>query len=57
MKTKHRVLLAIVLLIAAVDLLIYNFSMKKEILYTASIVAVCGTALILIKELLQFKNR
>ena len=57
MKTKHRVLLAIVLLIAAIAVLIYNFSMQKEILYTASIVAVCGTALILIKELLQFKNR
>lgn len=57
MKTKPRVLLAIVLLIAAIAGLIYNFSMQKEILYTASIVAVCGTALILLKELLQFKNR
>ena len=57
MASKHRIAIAILLVIAAIVALIYNLSTQKEILYIASAVAVCGTILILIKEIMQSKNR
>ena len=51
MKLKYRISIAVLLVIAAIVALIYNFSVQKEILYIASVVAVCGTILILVKEI------
>lgn len=56
MKSKYRILIAIMLAIAAFAALIFNLSAQKEILYLASIAAVCGTILILIKEIAHVKN-
>lgn len=56
MKSKYRILIAILLAIAAIAALIFNLSAQKEILYLASAAAVCGTILILIKEIAQTKN-
>lgn len=56
MKVKYRIAIAILLVIAAIVALIYNLSVQKEILYIASIVAVCGTLLILVKEIGQSKK-
>ena len=56
MKSKYRIAIAVLLVIAAIVALIYNLSVQKEILYIASIVAVCGTILILLKEIVQEKN-
>ena len=39
MKLKHRIVFEILLVIAAIVVFIYNFSMKREITYIASIVA------------------
>lgn len=52
-KSKYRIAIAILLVIAAIVALIYNLSVQKEILYIASIVAVYGTILILLKETVQ----
>lgn len=51
MKTKFRIAIAILLVIAAIAALIYNLSVQKEILYAASAAAICGTVLILLKEI------
>lgn len=56
MKSKYRILIAVLLAIAAIAALIFNLSAQKEILYLASAAAVCGTILILIKEIAQTKN-
>lgn len=56
MKSKCRILIAILLAIAAIAALIFNLSAQREILYIASVAAVCGTILILIKEIAQTKN-
>lgn len=56
MKVKYRIAIAILLVIAAIVALIYNLSVQKEILYIASAVAVAGTILILVKEIVQAKN-
>lgn len=56
MKAKCRIAIAILLIIAAIAALIYNRYAQKEILYIASAVAVCGTMLILIKEIVQAEN-
>lgn len=56
MKSKYRIVIAILLAIAAFAALIFNLSAQKEILYLASIAAVCGTILILIKEIAQVKK-
>lgn len=56
MKAKYRITTAILLVIAAIVALIYNLSVQKEILYIASAVAVAGTILILVKEIVQAKN-
>lgn len=56
MKSKCRITIAVLLAIAAIVALIYNLSKQKEILYIASAVAVCGTILILVKEIVQSKK-
>lgn len=43
MKLKCKIAIEILLVIAAIIVFVYNFSMQKEIAYIASIVAVCGT--------------
>lgn len=57
MKLKYRIAIAVLLVIAAIVALIYNLSVQKEILYIASIVAVCGTIMILLKEIAQAKKK
>lgn len=56
MKSKYRIAIAVLLVIAAIVVFIYNFSVQKEILYIASAIAVCGTILILVKEIVQSKK-
>ena len=56
MKLKHKIIFEILLVIAAIAVFIYNFSMQREIAYIASIVAVCGTNIILIKDIVKLKK-
>lgn len=56
MKLKHRIVLEILLVIAAIAVFIYNFSMQREIAYIASIVAVCGTIALLFKDIVKLKR-
>ena len=56
MKLKHKILLEILLVIAAIAVFFYNFSMQSEIAYIASIVAVCGTIAFLIKDIVKLKG-
>lgn len=51
MKSKYRIAVAVLMVIVAIVVLIYNLFVQKEILYIASVVAVCGTILILVKEI------
>ena len=56
MKLKYRIVFEILLVIAAIAVFIYNFSMQREIAYIASIVAVCGTIALLIKDIVKWKK-
>ena len=57
MKLKYSIVFDILLVIAAIAVFIYNFSMQREIAYMASIVAVCGTIAVLIKDIVKLKNK
>lgn len=57
MKLKYRIVIEILLVIAAIAVFIYNFSMQREIVYISSIVAVCGTIAILVRDILQLKKK
>ena len=52
MKLKHKIVIEILLVMAAIAVFIYNFSMQREIAYIASIVAVCGNGK---KQINQFQ--
>ncbi len=56
MKLKHKIVIEILLVIAAITVFIYSFSMQREIAYIASIVAVCGTISFLIKDIVKFRK-
>ena len=56
MKVKHKIVMEILLVMAAAAVFLYNFSMQREIAYTASIVAVCGTIAFLTKDILKWKK-
>ena len=56
MKLKHRIVIEILLVIAAIAVFIYNFSIQKEIAYIASIVAVSGTIVFLIRDIVKLKK-
>ena len=56
MKLKHKVIFEILLVMAAIAVFAYNFSTQKESAYIASIVAVCGTIVFLIKDIVKLKR-
>ena len=56
MKLKHKIVIEILLVIAAIAVFIYNFSMQREIVYISSIVAVCGTIAILVKDIVKLRK-
>ena len=56
MKLKHKIVIEILLVIAAIAVFIYNFSLQREIVYIASIVAVCGTIALLIKDIVKVRK-
>ena len=56
MKLKHKIVIEILLVIAAIAVFIYNFSMQREIVYISSIVAVCGTIAMLVKDIVKLRK-
>ena len=57
MKEKIRFGFEVLLVIAAIVIAIYNFGSERQIAYLASIVAVCGTVAILIKDICKAKKK
>ena len=57
MKQKIRFGIEVLLVIAAIAVAIYNFGSERQIAYLASIVAVCGTVAILIKDICKAKKK
>lgn len=57
MKNKIRLGIEILLVIAAVAVLIYNFHYERQIVYFSSIAAVCGTIAILAKDIYNAKKK
>ena len=57
MSNRCKIIFEIMLVIVAISVLIYNFYYQREIVYMASIVAVCGTIIILVRDILKLKNR
>ena len=56
MNMKHRIVFEILLVIAAISVFIYNFSIQREIAYIASIVTVCGTIILLVRDIVKLKR-
>ena len=56
MKLEHRIVFEILLVIAAIAVFIYNFSMQREIVYISSIVAVFGTITLLVADIVKLKR-
>lgn len=56
MKQKIRFGIEVLLVIAAIVVAIYNFRSERQIAYLASIVAVCGTLAILVKDIYKAKK-
>lgn len=57
MKEKIRFGFEVLLVLAAIVIAIYNFGSERQIAYLASIVAVCGTVAILIKDICKAKKK
>ena len=55
MKQKIRFGIEALLIVAAVVITIYNFMTERQTTYFASVIAVCGTVAILVKEI--YKNK
>lgn len=53
MKRKYRIMIEVMLVVAAIIVCIYNFTMQREIAYIASVVAVCGTIALLLKDIMK----
>ena len=56
MKLKYKIVIEILLVIAAIVVFVYNFSMQREIVYISSIVAVCGTIALLVRDIVKLKR-
>lgn len=57
MKQKIRFGIEVLLVLAAIAVTIYNFGTERQIAYFASIVAVGGTVVILIKDIYDVKKK
>lgn len=56
MKVNYKIIIGVLLVIASIIVLVYNFSIQREIAYMASIVAVCGTSVYLIKDIIKMRK-
>ena len=56
-QSKLKIAFDILLVIAAICVFAYNFSMQRKITYIASVVAVCGTIALLVRDIVELKNR
>ena len=57
MKSKFRIIIDILLVTAAIAAFVYNFSMHRTTLYMSSVVAVCGTIALLVRDIVWLKNK
>ena len=57
MKQKLRLGIEILLVVAAIIVAIYNFSMERQATYFASIVAVSGTIAFLVRDMYKSKKK
>ena len=56
MKQKIRFGIEVLLVVAAIAVTVYNFSTERQIVYCSSIIAVCGTVAILLKDIYKAKK-
>ena len=56
MKQNFRFGIEVLLVVAAIAVTIYNFSIDRQVTYMASIVAVFGTVTILVKDIYKAKK-
>ena len=56
MKMKRRIVFEILLVIAAISVFVYNLSSQRDIQYIPSVIAVCGTITILVRDIVKLKR-
>ena len=57
MKPKIRFGIEVLLVLAAIVVAIYNLGVERQIAYFTSIVAVCGTVALLVKDICKAKKK
>lgn len=53
---KIKIIIDIVLVIVSILVFIYNFSLQREVTYMASVVAVCGTSIYLLRDIIKVRK-
>lgn len=56
MKLNNKIIIDILLVMAAIAVFIYNFSLHRQIAYMASIVAIFGTIAYLIMDVVKLRK-
>lgn len=56
MRLKFQIAFDILLITASCIILVYNFSVQRRIAYFASIVAVCGSTVYLIRDIMKLRK-
>lgn len=56
MKLKYRFFAEVLLILVAAAVFVYNLLMHRNIAYMASVIAVCGTTAMLIKDIKKLKG-
>ena len=57
MRLKFKIAFDILLILASLTILIYNFSAQRRIAYLSSIIAVCGTTAFLVRDMMVLKRK
>lgn len=57
LKDKIRIVLDILLVMAAIAVVIYNSSTQREIVYFSSIIALCATITYLVRDIVNMKKQ
>ena len=57
MRLKFKIAFDILLILASLTILIYNFSAQRRIVYLSSVIAVCGTTAFLVRDIMVLKQK
>ena len=57
MRLKFKIVFDILLILASLTILVYNFSAQRRIAYLSSIIAVFGTSAYMVRDMMALKRK